>query len=77
MEQYSDLDTSSESEYESDQESTTGFNQDEDELYKNLKPKLSEMIDNKYKNALWNPEAQLQAQLNADRLAQLYTNIKV
>jgi Transposase IS4 len=76
MEDYSDLDTSSESEYESDQESTHRSNGDIDELYENLEPELSETIHDKYENAPWNPEAQLQAQSNATRLAQLHADIK-
>ena len=50
MENYSDSDTSSESEYESSQGSVAGSNCDEDELSQNLKPELSE-ICNKYKSA--------------------------
>jgi hypothetical protein len=65
MEAHSDSDTSSESEYESDQESTPGSNSDTDELHENLEPELSEIIHNEYKNAPWNPEAQLQARLQA------------
>jgi hypothetical protein len=76
MEDYSDLDTSSESEYESDQESTHRSNGDTDELYENLEPELSETIHDKYENAPWNLEAQLQAQSNATRLAQLHADIK-
>jgi hypothetical protein len=75
MELYSDLDTSSESDYESDQDSTTGSNQDEDEPYENIEPEVSEMID-EYENAPWNLEAQLQAHFNTARLAQLHTDIK-
>jgi hypothetical protein len=63
VENYSNSDTSSESEYESSEESTAGSNCDEDE---NLEPELSEMIHDEYRNAPWNPEAQLQAQLHAD-----------
>ena len=69
MEDYSDSDTSSESEYESDQESTHGSDGDTDELYENLEPELSETIHDEYENAPWNPEAQLQAQSNATCLA--------
>jgi hypothetical protein len=32
---------------------------DTDEPYENLELELSEMIHEKYENALWNPEAQL------------------
>src|ERR1700722_16483181 len=76
MEEYSDSDTFSESEYESDQESPPVSDCDTDELYKNLEPELSEKIYNKHKNAPWNPEAQLQAQLNTTCLAQLHADIK-
>jgi hypothetical protein len=73
---YSDSDTSSESEYESDQESTPGSDYDTNELYENLEPELSETIHDEYKNAPWNPDAQLKAQFNTARLAQLHANIK-
>src|SRR5439155_24774700 len=72
MEDYSDSDTSSESEYESDQESASDYDTDEHE---NLEPELSETIE-EFDNAPWNPQAQLQAQLNAARLAQLHADIK-
>jgi hypothetical protein len=74
MQNYSDSDTSSESEYESGQGSEAGSNC-EDELSQNLEPELSEFRD-EYENAPWNPEAQLQAQLDAARLAQLHADIK-
>jgi hypothetical protein len=74
MEDYSNSDTSSESEYKSDQESTPESNSDTDN--ENLEPELSETIYNEYENAPWNPEAQLQAQLNAIYLAQLHADIK-
>jgi hypothetical protein len=76
MEDYSDSDTSSESEYESDQESTLGSDGDTVDLHENLEPELSETIHDEYKNAPWNPEAQLQDQCNATRLAQLRADIK-
>ena len=76
MEDYSDSDTSLESEYESDQQSTYGSNCDTDELYENLEPELSETINDEFENAPWNPEAQLQAQLNTTYLAQLHADIK-
>jgi hypothetical protein len=76
MENYSDSDTSSESEYESSQGSEAASDcEDEDELSQSLEPELSEFYD-EYKNAPWNPEAQLQAQLDAARLAQLHADIK-
>ena len=76
MEDYSDLDTSSESEYESEQESVTGSNSDTDEVYENLEPELSKTIHDEFENAPWNPEAQLKAQLNTARLARLHADIK-
>jgi hypothetical protein len=74
MEDYNNSDVLLESEYKSDQESTLGSNHDTDN--KNLEPELSKTIYNKYKNAPWNPEAQLQAQLNTACLAQLHADIK-
>jgi hypothetical protein len=56
---YSDSDTSSESECESNQESSPGLDYDTEESYENLELELSEMIHDEYENALWNPEAQL------------------
>jgi hypothetical protein len=76
MEQYSDSDTSLDSEYESDQESTLESNSDTDELPENLEPELSKTIHDEYKNAPWHPEAQLKAQLNTAHLAQLHADIK-
>src|SRR6266487_4769122 len=76
MEDYSDSDTSSESEYNSDQMSITGSDYDEDEPTENLEPELSETIYKEYNNCAWNPQAQLQAQLNATCLAQLHAEIK-
>jgi hypothetical protein len=61
IENYSDSDTSSESEYRSNQESTLGSNGDTDELYQNPEPEPSETIHDEFENAPWNPEAQLQA----------------
>jgi hypothetical protein len=71
MEDYSDSDTSSESEYESDQGSTPRSDSEEDEL-ENVEPEPSEPIYKEYDNALQNPQAQLEAQ----RLAQLHAEIK-
>ena len=76
MEDYSDSDTSSESEYEPDQESTPGSDCDTDELHENLEPELSETIHDEYEGAPWNPEAQLRARLNTTYLAQLHADIK-
>ena len=71
MEDYSDSDTSSESGYESSQGSKAESDCDEDELSQDLEPELSETYD-EYKDAPWNPAAQLQAQLHAVQLAQLH-----
>ncbi len=60
MENYSDLDTSSESEYESNQGSIAGSDYDEDELSQDLELELSEIYE-EYGNAPWDPQAQLQA----------------
>jgi hypothetical protein len=50
MENYSDSDTSLESEYESSQGSAAGSDCDEDELSQNLEPELSE-IHEEYEDA--------------------------
>jgi hypothetical protein len=68
MENYSDSDTSSESEYESGQGSEAGSDCDDNELSQNLEPEFSKFHD-KYENALWDPKAQLQAELHAAQLA--------
>jgi len=70
MEDYSDSDTSSESEYESDQESAPRSDSDMDED-QNLEPEFSEICD-EYQSAPWNPKAQL----HAAQLAQLHADIK-
>jgi hypothetical protein len=70
MEDYSDSDTSSESEYESRQGSAAGSDCGEDE-HENLEPEPSKSYD-EYENALWNPAAQL----HAVQLAQLHADIK-
>jgi hypothetical protein len=77
MKNYSDSDTSSASEYDSSQGSAAGSDcdEDEEEPSQSLEPELSENYD-EYKDAPWNPEAQLQAQLDAAQLAQLHADIK-
>jgi len=63
MEDYSDSDISSESEYESNQGSVSGSNYDEDEPTENLEPKPSATIHD-YDGFDYSPstiEAQLQA----------------
>ena len=75
MEGCIDSNTSSELEYEF-QKSTPGSNCDTDEIPESREPELSETVHDKYKNAPWNPEAQLQAQFNIARLAQLHADIK-
>ena len=74
MEDYSDSDTSSESEFESDQESLPESDYDLDECYENLELDPSDINQDEY--ASWNPEAQLQAEFDATYLAQLHANIK-
>jgi hypothetical protein len=73
MENYSDLDTSSESEYDSGEDSAAVSDCDEDES--RLEPEPSEDYD-EYRNTLWNPDAQIQAQLDDAQLAQLHAEIK-
>ena len=67
MEDYSDSDASSESEYNSSQGSEAGSNCS-DEC---LEPELSQTTE-EFENAPWDP----QAQLDAIRLAQLHKDIK-
>ena len=74
MENYSDLDASSKSEYESSEWSAAGSDYDEDEPRQDLEPELSE-LHHEYESDLWSPEAQLQAQFNATQLAQLHADI--
>jgi hypothetical protein len=76
MENYSDSDTSSESEYDSGGGSTAVSDCDEDEPSQDLEPEPSEDYDEKYRNTLWNPDAQIQAQLDDAQLAQLHAEIK-
>jgi hypothetical protein len=61
IENYSDSDTTAESEYESDQESTPESECNTDELPKSLELELSETNNDEYENSLWNPEARLRA----------------
>jgi hypothetical protein len=76
MENYSDSDTSSESEYDSSGGSAAGSDCDEDEPSQDLEPEPSEDYDKEYRNTLWNPDAQIQAQLDDAQLAQLHAEIK-
>jgi hypothetical protein len=79
IENYSNSDTLSESEYESDQGSALGSGCDEDEPTENLEPELSATIHDHDYDAYYSPltvEAQLQAQHNATLLAQLHADIK-
>jgi hypothetical protein len=76
IEEYSNSDTLLESEYESDQGSAPGSDCDEDEPSENVEPELSKPIYKEFNNALWNVQAQLQAQSNTTHLAQLHTDIK-
>jgi hypothetical protein len=80
MENYSDSDTSSESEYNSDRDSIS-ISDYEDESSQDLEPEPSEYYnddddDDEYKNTPWNPDAQIQAQLDDAKLAQLHAEIK-
>ena len=76
MENYSDLDTSSESEYNSGGDSAAVSNCDEDEYQdQDLEPEPSEDYD-EYRNTPWNPDAQIQAQLDDAQLAELHATIK-
>ena len=76
MENYSDLDTSLESEYNSDGGSAAMSDCDENENQdQDLEPEPSEYYD-EYRNIPWNPDAQIQAQLDDAQLAQLHAEIK-
>jgi hypothetical protein len=81
MKNYSDSDTSSESEYNSDGGSAAVSDCDEDkpsqdlDLDQDLEPEPSEDYE-EYRNTLWNPDAQIQAQLDDSKLAQLHADIK-
>ena len=57
MEDYSDSDTSSESECESDKESAheSNCNTDEGDENLELEPEISETVHNEYVNAVWDP----------------------
>jgi hypothetical protein len=72
MEYYSASGTSSESEYEASQGSAARSDFDEDQ---DLDLELGEIYD-EYNNAVWNPEAKLQAQLHTLQIAQLHADIK-
>jgi len=65
MENYSDSDTSSESEFDSINGSIADSDDDESQ---DLEPERSEYYD-EYENHPWNPDAQIQAQLTARQLA--------
>jgi hypothetical protein len=74
MENYSDSDTSSESEFDSIiAESDNDESQDDES--QDLEPEPSEYYD-EYRNVPWNPDAQIQAQLDSIQLAQLHAEIK-
>jgi hypothetical protein len=73
MDSHSDLDTSSESDYESDHSSILESDHEEDEnLELELEPQPSEPVTEEYSNNPWTP----QAQLDTLRLAQLHHDIK-
>jgi hypothetical protein len=71
MENYSDSDISSESEFDG----VSITKSDDDSQDENLEPERDEYCD-EYENQAWNPEAQIQAQLKDRQLAQLYDEIK-
>src|ERR1700730_12642741 len=77
MENPGDLDTSSESEYNSGEGSAAVSDCDEDEPCQDqdLEPEPSEYY-NEYMNTPWNPDAQIQAQLDDAQLTQLHAEIK-
>jgi len=72
MENYSDLDTSSESEFDSINGSIAELDNDESQ---DLEPEPSKYYD-EYQNAPWTPQAQIQAELTTMQLAQLHNEIK-
>jgi len=72
MENLSDSDASSESEFDSIEGSIAGSDNDESQ---DLEPESSEYYD-EYMNIPWNPDAQIRAQLDAAQLAQLHAEIK-
>jgi len=72
MENYSDSDTSSESEFNSGGESITESDEDESQ---DLEPEPSEYYD-EYRNVPWNPDTQIKTQLDAVQLDQLHAEIK-
>jgi hypothetical protein len=78
MENYNDLDTSLELEFESSQGSTAGSNCNEDKPSESLEPISSRAIynDDRFNYSLSTIKAQLQAQYNATLLARLHSNIK-
>jgi hypothetical protein len=71
MEDSSDSDALSESDYGSGKDSSLGSDCDMEEPSENLEPEPSETLE-EYNNAPWNP----QAQLDTIRLAQLHSDIK-
>ena len=75
MEAYSDSDTSSESEYDSDKDSTLDPNLEEVDPREEVEPELSAPDHDEYET-FWTPADQLEAQINASYLRQLHTNIK-
>jgi hypothetical protein len=75
MENYSDSGASLESEYNSGRGSTAVSDCDEPSQDQDLEPEPSEDYE-EYRNTLWNPDAQIQAQLDDAKLAQLHDEIK-
>jgi hypothetical protein len=74
MENYSDSDTSSESGFDSSGGSIAESDEDESQG-QDLEPEPGEYYD-EYRNVPWNPDAQIETQLDAVQLAQLHAEIK-
>jgi hypothetical protein len=76
MECNSDLDSNSQSDYDPDHESTTGFDEEEaDQLY-NIEPEPNVPTHADEYESNWNHKDQLKAKVDAARLAQLHAGIK-
>src|SRR5439155_12835863 len=76
MEEYSDSDTSSESECDPDGDPTIETNLDEVDLHEEVEPELSVPNHDDEYETFWTPADQLNAQINATYLQELHTKIK-
>ena len=76
MENHSDSDTNSESDYDPDYESTIESDEDEVDQPYDLEPESSVPTHIDEYETHWTPEDQLKAQIKAARLAQLHADIK-